>query len=229
MDVATHHAVIAAALALVAHCMLVVADEIDGLLDAVLHPRGERPVAVAEFARNQLKYRLRPEQQVVADVAQERDPPVIAGNDVELIAVDHHEPLAVGGDVIGLVDDRDVAQHRARVAAQELVVVAGHVDQPGATSDQRQESPHHVVVGLRPIETRSQPPPVHDVADEVDDIAGMGLEECHELVGLASSRTEVDVREKDRPVVCLANPVFGIHPVHGRRQFQDARELRRTS
>jgi len=58
--------------------------------------------------------------------ADERERTRAAHDAVELVAVQHQEPPAVGPRVHGPIGDPDIAEHHAVVAAQELVVVSGH-------------------------------------------------------------------------------------------------------
>ena len=179
----------------------------------MLDPGGQRPVAVAELPAQLVEVAVQVQQQRVAKAAEKRYPPAIAGDDVELVAMHHQQSLAAAGFVLGPVYDRDAAQCGAGIAPQELVMIAGHVRQPCAVSDHGQELPHDVGVRLRPVESRSQAPAVDDVADQVQFVAGVGLQEREQTICLTSSGAEMDVREKYRPEVGLACR-FEVDPVH---------------
>ena len=70
----------------------------------------------------------------------------MADHDVEQVAVDDEVALAVGRHVDGAVDHLDAAEVDAVEVAQELVVVAGNVDDARALARLAQQLLHHVVV-----------------------------------------------------------------------------------
>jgi hypothetical protein len=90
------------------------------------------------------------------------------------------------------------------ILAQELVVVAGHVDHRVPRLHRVRKTPQHVAVGLGPVDGRAHAPAVDDVAHQVKLVAGVVLEEVQQAISLATLGAEVDVGEKDRPVVGLA-------------------------
>ena len=123
---------------------------------------------------------------------------------MKLVAMCDQQPLAATGLVLGAVYDGDAPKRHVGIAPQELVVVAGHVRQPGAVFDHGQELAHDVGVRLGPVEFRPQAPAIDDVTDQVQVVAGVCLEEREQTFGLTAPRAEMDVREKDRPEVGLA-------------------------
>ncbi len=62
----------------------------------------------------------------------------------------------------------DTAEVNARKVPEELVVIAGDVDDARAFSCLAQKLLDHVVAGLRPIPAAFETPAVHDIADEND-------------------------------------------------------------
>jgi len=109
-------------------------------------------------------------------------------------------PPAVGGLQRRRLADLDAAEMGAVEAAQELVVVAGHVDDAGALARLAQQLLNHVVVGLRPVPGRAQPPAVDDVADEVDGLRLAFAQELQQRVGLRAARAEMQVRDEQAAV-----------------------------
>ena len=63
----------------------------------------------------------------------------MAGDAVELIAVQHQVALAVGGLVDGVAGDHHPAEMDAAVVARHLIVVAGHIDHLAAPARQAQQ------------------------------------------------------------------------------------------
>ena len=80
---------------------------------------------------------------------------------VELVAMDDQEGAAVGGLVQIAVGDLDAAEMRALEGAQELVMVAGDVDDAGALAALAQQFLDDVIVRLQC--RAAQPPAVDDV------------------------------------------------------------------
>ncbi len=117
------------------------------------------------------------------------------------------EAAAVGGFVNVGQPDLDAAEMLAREAAEELVVVAGDVDDLRALARLAQEGLHHVVVRLGPVPGTLEPPPVHDVADEIDLLGVVRGEESEQPLRLRRLGSEMHVRDEERaemPVRALA-------------------------
>ena len=199
MDVPADHAVNAAPASFGGERGLELADEVDGILHFQLRPLRQRPVGQAERAANRVEMGVEPDREVVGVVAEQREPARVPNHNVEQIAMDDEVALAVGANVDGVFDHLDAAEMRAVVVAQELVVVAGDVEQARALARLPQELLHDVVVGLRPVPARSQLPAVDNVAHEIDRVGFVVTQEVEELVGLAALRAEMDVRQKQRP------------------------------
>ncbi len=90
----------------------------------------------------------------------------------------------------------DAAEIIAYVVAGELVVVAGDIDDPRALAGALQELLHDVIMGLRPIPARFQPPAVDDIADKIDRIGFIMLQKSEQHLGLTSLCAEVDVGQE---------------------------------
>ena len=96
----------------------------------------------------------------------------------------------------GVFHDVDAAEMGAVIVPQELVVIAGHVDDLGALARLAQHLLHEVVVRLRPVPAGFQRPAVDDIADEIDGVGIMAAEEVQQSVGLRAAGSEVDVGDK---------------------------------
>ena len=83
--------------------------------------------------------------------------------------------------------------------AQELVVIAGDVDDARALAALAQQLLHHVVVRLRPVPGAAQPPAVDDVADQIDRLGVVVAQEIEQELGLGRLRAEMDVGDEQRP------------------------------
>src|SRR5437879_4047781 len=115
-----------------------------------------------------------------------------------MIAVNDEVAHAVARLMDRAVDHLDAAEMRAEIVAQELVVVAGHVDDARAFARLAQELLHHVVMSLRPVPSRAQLPAVDDVADEIDGVRVVAAQEVEQPLGLAAAGAEMDIREEER-------------------------------
>src|SRR6266545_798187 len=91
--------------------------------------------------------------------------------------------LTVGGDVDGVLEHLDAAEMGTVVVAQELVVIAGNVEQAHAFPRLTQQLLHDVVVKLRPIPGGFKLPAVNDVTDEIN------------CVGFVTARSEEHTSE----------------------------------
>jgi hypothetical protein len=122
----------------------------------------------------------------------------VPDHEIKLVPVDHEVALAVGGLVQGIIRQLDASEIDAEIVAQELVMVARKVDEARPFPDLAQELLHHVVVGLRPVPTGFQLPSVDNVADEIDGVRIIGLEEVEQGPCLAPPGAEVEVRQEQR-------------------------------
>ena len=133
----------------------------------------------------------------------------MAHDDVELVAVHDEIALAVGGGVDGLALDLDAAEGQAEELAGEFVMVAGNEHHAGAAAHLAQKLLHHVVVRLRPIPSRAQPPAVDDVADQVNRVRLDVPQHVENEMRLATARSQMQIREEQRAVAM--DPVMFWH------------------
>ncbi len=175
---------------------LVLPDEGDRILDFQLGPFRERPVGQTKNASDPIEIGIDPNREIVGIAAQEREPTRVADDHVEEVAVNDKVAFAVGGGVDGILEHLDAAEMRTVVVAQELVVIAGNVEQAHAFTRLTQQLLHDVVVKLRPIPGGFKLPAVNDVTDEINCVGFVTAQQIEELVGLAAARSEMDVRQK---------------------------------
>src|SRR5262249_19155253 len=86
----------------------------------------------------------------------------------------------------------------AEIISQELVVVAGQIDDAGALAPLAQQLLHHIVVRLRPVPARAQLPAVDDVAHQIDGVRVVPAQEIEQALGLAAASTEMDIGDEER-------------------------------
>ena len=116
---------------------------------------------------------------------------------VEHVAVHDQITPAVGGLVDRGLDHVDAAEMGAVIVAQELVVIAGQIDDARALARLAQQLLHHVVMVLRPEPAGAQLPAVDDVADQINGLGIVIAQKADELIGLATARAEMHIGNKE--------------------------------
>ncbi|MCY1240141.1 hypothetical protein D9M72_529740 [compost metagenome] len=111
----------------------------------------------------------------------------------------HQIVTAVGTLVHVALRHLDAAEVHAGKIAQELVVIAGDVDDAGALAGLAQKLLDDVVAVLRPVPAALQPPAVDDVADQHDRLRFVMPQEIEQEVRLGGLRPEMDVGDEQRP------------------------------
>src|SRR5262249_29296657 len=160
-------------------------------------PLRQRPVRHAEQATEEVDEAVHLDREVVGLVAEMGEPARVLHHEVEDIAVDHEIALAVDAGVDGVLHHVDAAEMRAVILAQELVVIARHVDDLGALARLAQHLLHEVVVRLRPVPIRLQRPAVDDVADHIDGVGVVAAQEIQQSVGLRAAGSEMDIAAEE--------------------------------
>jgi hypothetical protein len=140
---------------------------------------------------------VEPQRHVVGPVAQEREPLGVAHDAVELIAMQDQIALAVGALVDRLAHHLHAAEIQSAIIARSLVVIARHVDDLGAFARLAQDLLDDIVMRLRPEPGAFEPPAIDDVADQIEIIALVMLEEIEQQLGLAAARAQMHVRDED--------------------------------
>jgi hypothetical protein len=198
VDVAADDAVDRMAVRFGAERLFKLADMAHGVLDLELGPSRQRPIRQAEPPAHGVEDGVDDERHPVGVVAQQGDPARVLDDHVEMIAVNHEVAPAVDADVKRRLDDFDAAEMRAVIVAQELVVIARHVDHARALARLAQQLLHYVVVGLRPVPSAAQLPAVDDVADQIDGVGVVQAEKIEQPLSLAPSRSQMNVRQEQR-------------------------------
>src|SRR5258707_4343653 len=124
------------------------------------------------------------------------EPTRVLHHEVENVAVNHQIAPSIDTDMDGIYHHIDAAKMRAVIIPQDLVVIAGDVNDLGALARLAQHFLHEVVVRLRPVPVGLQRPAIDDIADEIDGIGIMAAEEVQQSVGLRAAGAEVDVGDK---------------------------------
>ena len=101
--------------------------------------------------RDEIEITVDQNGEVIGGVAQQRQPARMFDHEIEDVAVDHEVTPAVGGFVRRRFHHFDTAEMSAVIIAQELVMIAGQIDQPRALARLAQKLLHDVVVRLWPV------------------------------------------------------------------------------
>jgi hypothetical protein len=158
------------------------------------------PVRQPDHAAHLVEPSVDDEEHLVADVAADSQPAVIARDAVELVAVHDEEETPIDHPVDGLTGDHDVPKLEIAKSPKVLVVVARHQGNHGARPRLRQDLANHVTVELCPERGALQTPEVDDVADEVQEFAFVPVEKLEERSGLTARSAKVRVADPDGAV-----------------------------
>jgi len=173
----------------IGHGRFEVADKLHRVLDFVLEESRQRPVGQVELPPDAVHHVVGFEQPVVEAGAQHRHRPGAPDDAVELVSVSDQETPSIGICVNGFLQDLHVAERHVVKVAQQLVVIAGHIDDIDAVFGLAQDRSHDVVVRLRPEDPLPHFPDVDDVADQIEILAVDGMEEVQQVIGAASTKT----------------------------------------
>ena len=177
-----------------------VEDQTDGGLDFALGIAGQGPVTRAfECAAQPGAVNIESDQQVVCLVTQNGDPPVMARDLIELIAMQQQIPAAIRGGMDVLVIHKNVAEQSADVFAYRFVVIARNEHNFLAMSGPAQHLLHKRVLIRRPVDAAAiHGPQINDVAEQEDVLGRIFFQELKEMVRLTRFGTQVDVGQEDR-------------------------------
>lgn len=179
---------------------LEVADELDRALDALLDRAGEAPVGLAQPPAHRVHEAVKRDQVLICPAAQHGQPPMIAHDGVELVAVNDEEAPAVGRGVIVVRTHLDVAEARAEEVAEKVVVITGNEDNLGPLAGTLQELVYDVVVLPRPVPLLAQRPDIDDVSDQVEVVAAKPVEELVKALGLGIPGAQMHIGNEDAAV-----------------------------
>ena len=199
VDVPADDALQAAPPRLAGHCGLEVTDIAHRALDLELEVARKTPVREPEAGTGDVEPAIDAQGEFVGPITRVRQPLRALDDAVEQVAVRHPEAPAVHEFMDALVHDVYAAEVVAHVAARELVMVSGHIDDPGALARLAQQFLDDVAVRLRPVPGAAQLPAVDDVADEIERVALDSPKESEQCFSLAAGSAEVQVRDPHGP------------------------------
>lgn len=202
MNVATNNSVEALVIKRVDDALLVIGNELHGILDLEFDEGSQRETGLyTEKTTHRPDPAIQLEQDVVSFAPEFCDPLVISGNGVVFIPVHHQIVFAIGGRVDDRVTNLDVSKDMIVVIPNVFVMIPRHVDHPGIVPRFAQDLLNDCVMGLGPVHLFGESPEVDDVSNQVEDIALVILQEVEQDVGLTLSRANMEIRNKDGPVV----------------------------
>jgi hypothetical protein len=209
------------------HRGLEVADVADGALDLELEVADRLQYGRPRRARSEFKVRVDAQRELVGRVAHVGQPLGALDDAVEVVAVRHPQPAAVGQ--CGAWPPRPRRRRRScapRSGARTRRGCRARRPPSRALARLAQQLLHHVVVRLRPVPAAAQLPAVDDVAHQVQRLALHVRRKSSRPCRLAAGRAQVQVGDPHRAhaqaaggavVVAVAGRVSGRCWAHRRR------------
>ena len=106
--------------------------------------------------------------------------------------MDHQIATAIGRHVHDFQFDLDATKLRTSVVAKEVIMITGNVDHPRPRSRQIEKSPQDLMMCRFPI-ARQRLPSVNDIADEIDRLSLVCLQEIEDQVSMGRPGAKVHV------------------------------------
>jgi hypothetical protein len=122
-------------------------------------------------------------------------------HDVEGVPMNDEVAATVCTLVDGSVCYFDATEVCSQVVPQELVMIAGDIDETDALPDLAQELLDDVVVLLRPVPGCLKPPAVNDIADKVDGVGVDLPQKVEEHPTLATLCPKMDIRNEQSAIL----------------------------
>ena len=124
------------------------------------------------------------------------EPARVLHHEIEDVAVNDEIAFSVDAFMDDVFHHVDATEMRAVIVAQELVVIARHVNDLGALARLAQHLLHEVVVRLRPVPAGLQRPAVNDIANQIDGVGVVAPEEVQQLLGLRAAGSKMHVGDE---------------------------------
>src|SRR3982074_3794355 len=112
------------------------------------------------------------------------EPARVLHYEIEDIAVNHEIAPSIDTDMDGIFHDVDATEMRAVIVPQELVMVAGDVNDLGAFARLAQHFLREVVERLPAVRCVLRRPAVDESAEEIDGLGIMAAEKVQQSFGL---------------------------------------------
>ena len=159
---------------------------------------GERPITKSHGAAQAVEIQIEIEDPVVKMRAEFFEQMIEVRQAIGLMAVDDEIFFAVGGGVNGLMRHHHAAKTHSRKLVNELVVVAGDVDDLGLLAAFAENFLDEDVVVVAPEPAELQLPAVNEITDDVEVFAIHHAQQVQQLLHAGVLGAEVDVGNPDR-------------------------------
>src|SRR5215471_12583567 len=133
-------------------------------------------------------------------MAEQREPPRIRHDAVELIAMENQKVTTVGGSVLRFRHKFDTGEYQSEIIAKRFVVSAGDIDHPCSVHDLGKDCIDHATMGRAPVRVLAQTPKVDNVADEIERPAVIVLQKIGQELGFAAGVSEMNIGNEDGSV-----------------------------
>jgi len=192
VDVAAENAVHVESSGITNDRVLVGADKADRVLNALLDRLAQRPVLQTKNAPGRIHKRVQGKQELVSKVAQKREPLDVLHHRVELVTMEDEDAAPIGCDMDRMLLNRDLAV-RAEIAGQEFIMIARDVDDACPFARLPQNFLNDVVMLLRPVNPAPQGPDINQVANNVEGVEFVLLEEMEKRGCATTPGAKMDV------------------------------------
>ena len=164
----------------------------------------KRPITEPEPAADKVDRWVEREQELVSNVARERQPFHVLHYGVKLMPVDDEHATSVRQTMDRMSLHGDIAVS-AEKAGEHFVVVTRDANDPCALARFAKNFLDNVVVLLRPVTAAAQLPDVDQIAHYIERFAFVLAQEFEQRTGIAAARAQMDVGNPRR-----AHPTDGI-------------------
>ena len=192
VDVPAEHSLNMVALGITSNCVFVGADETDRVFDPLLDRFTERPITESKNPADGIYERIESEEKLVADIAEKGEPLDILHHGVEFVPVQDEDPASVGRNVKCVFLDRDRAVS-AEMTGEKLIVIAWGIDDPRTFAGFAQNFLDNVVMLLWPINATFERPDIDQIADNVERLEIVLLQEGKKRRSITTAGPEMDV------------------------------------
>jgi hypothetical protein len=167
--------------------LLEVKHEAHGLLHLVLQVSRQRPVPKAQLSTHPVEFGVEIQNNVICFIAEETYPWHYSVDSVEHVSVYNKITFAVCPSVFVLIVNLYVAEGELiwHECSQELIMIAGNVDNLGSFLGEGKNLTHDVGVVLIPAPTiLLYLPAVNNVANKIESVARVVFQKVNKMKGL---------------------------------------------
>ena len=111
---------------------------------------------------------IQPNGEIISLVSQESEPAHVPNNRVKFVAMNEQHFTPIGAHVNRLLHDLDATKGGPGIITQELVMIAGNINDASALAGFPEQLLHDVIMRLWPMPGLAKTPSIHDIANKVN-------------------------------------------------------------